>query len=1608
MATATSTDGGTTQTCTSTKANFVVPTACEISNLTVGKTYTVSVVAYTALDAASSASTASSSFVVPDPPVNTSAPAVSGAGGKYAVGTAIASADGSWTGDTITGYSYQWQACTDAVDITTCSNITGAIASSYTPASGDAGKFLRIGVTATNQYGSATAYSPLSASQSITAVPIFTAESATAATVGSPYSYTFAASGYRITYSVASGSLPTGLALNASTGSVTGTPTTAGAYNFVVRATNDSGFTDSSPQSVLARSSQTITFPAPSTQTWSSGGTFAVSATSSSGLPVSFSINGATSSICSVSGTTVTMLTGGTCTIIASQAGDDTYFAAVDESQSVTINTATQTVSFTYTGADPVPYGTSTFSVASMASATSGLTPTFTSSTTSVCTVTSGGMVTLVAQGTCTLDADQAGDARYSAAAAVSQSFAVTRGTTNVVWAPTTAVTIPQSPLTPSSLAISPGGGTISYSVDDATTTGCAVNSSTGELTYSASGTCVVRATSAQTPQWESAFTTVTFTIAKADQVITFPPLPGMVYGDAPFAVTVSAPSANVVLTSTTTAVCTVAGTTVTILRAGECDLTASAAATSAYNAAADVSRSFTVAKAAPTVTWTPTTAITADDTLSFTPSALATTNGGALSYAVDSAGTTGCTVDSSTAVVTYVTSGTCAIRANSAATDDTASGSALVSFVISKATQSITFTYSGGSKQYGAAPIAISATTDAPGRLVTFTSQTPLVCGVTSAASIVGGATGGTISIVGVGTCTIRASQAGDAVYAAAANVEQSFTVAQGTQAGLVFTSAMSGTYDDTLTLATAGGSGTGAMTYALIGGAGTANCTLNTTTGELTFGTAANGTGTCVVRATKAGDTNFSSQSTADTTITVAKAKQSIAFTSTVPTSALPGDTYAVTALATSGNAVDLSVLGGCSLSAATSPATVSFTASGPCMIFANSVTDADYLAAYEESQIITVGSLNQTITFPAITDRAFGSASFSVEDSVSASSGLTVAFSSDDTSVCTVSGSGVITPLAVGTCLIRATQAGNDQYGAASPVLRTFNVYAVTPSRPFIFSASAGDGAITLAFTPPGFTGGAPVTAYELVATPTGAGTVVTDDSCAASPCTINGLVNGVEYTVTVAGINVAGTGLASGASTALTPVTRAAAVSGLTAVPDSTSIALSWTPLVNAQLGGGAFVRYDIYHRPAGGSWPLTADDSLSSQSDDSFVLTGLTNGASYVIKIVAITTANSTELEGNTAMVFEYAATVPDSPVSVVALRWVTDTQALVSWTAPLSDGGLPVTAYSVTTSAGGSCSPSPATDDTCILTGLTLGATITVSVTATNGMGTSVAAATAYTVPGAPPGPTPGPGPGPIPPGPTPTPPTPPGPQPIPGPPPGPGEVEVIVDGKPVPGTTTTPGDGTVTVGGDDGSAGGGEFTLTLSAYMGGQRVPLGPGDVLTAPERSQVQVAGTGYAARSRVSVYIGGSPMVLLGTVTTTASGTFDVRFTLPTSVTAGNYVLQVNGYNVGAKVRSINVGVTVTKAPWIKIKGQRGVERVTVEGLSGEIVEGTTIYPMVKLGKSKRFVKGVGLRKLHADGSFEWQRKVAKGKSIWVYFTVIPVKSNTVALPSKVTRT
>ncbi|HEX2909213.1 MAG TPA: choice-of-anchor A family protein [Chloroflexia bacterium] len=71
--------------------------------------------------------------------------------------------------------------------------------------------------------------------------------------------------------------------------------------------------------------SQTITFPQPAGKTFGDA-PFALNATASSGLPVSYSSN--SPAVCSVSGNTVTLLGPGICSITASQAGNAGYLPA--------------------------------------------------------------------------------------------------------------------------------------------------------------------------------------------------------------------------------------------------------------------------------------------------------------------------------------------------------------------------------------------------------------------------------------------------------------------------------------------------------------------------------------------------------------------------------------------------------------------------------------------------------------------------------------------------------------------------------------------------------------------------------------------------------------------------------------------------------------------------------------------------------------------------------------------------------------------------------------------------------------------------------------------------------------------------------------------------------------------------------------------------------------------------------------------------------------------------------------------------------------------------------------------------------------------------------
>jgi hypothetical protein len=112
----------------------------------------------------------------------------------------------------------------------------------------------------------------------------------------------------------------------------------------------------------------------------------------------------------------------------------------------------------------------------------------------------------------------------------------------------------------------------------------------------------------------------------------------------------------------------------------------------------------------------------------------------------------------------------------------------------------------------------------------------------------------------------------------------------------------------------------------------------------------------------------------------------------------------------------------------------------AAGTCTIQATQAGNSNYSAAAPVNQSLQVTQASQKITFGPLSNKVFGTAPFTV--SASASSGLAVSFASLTSSVCTVSGA-TVTLVAPGTCTIQATQAGNANYSAATPVNQSFQV-------------------------------------------------------------------------------------------------------------------------------------------------------------------------------------------------------------------------------------------------------------------------------------------------------------------------------------------------------------------------------------------------------------------------------------------------------------------------------------------------------------------------------------------------------------------------------------
>lgn len=319
-----------------------------------------------------------------------------------------------------------------------------------------------------------------------------------------------------------------------------------------------------------------------------------------------------------------------------------------------------------------------------------------------------------------------------------------------------------------------------------------------------------------------------------------------------------------------------------------------------------------------------------------------------------------------------------------------------------------------------------------------------------------------------------------------------------------------------------------------------------------------------------------------------------------------------------------------------------------------------------------------------------------------SVSASTGSSVTVT-----VSGISGNGSIKLNLNGSTNI-SDAAGNSGPAAYSSGTTHTVAIPTAPSAPTIGTATAGDGQANVTFTAPGSNGGSDITTYTATANPGGA----TGNCAGPAACTITvgSLTNGTAYTFTVTATNAIGTGLASGISNAVTPK-----ADQIITFAQPANYNFGATPTLTATSNSGLTVSFSsstsgVCTITSGGALTFVTAGTCTIDADQSG--NAATNAAMTVTRSFAVN------------------AVTPTAPT--IGTATAGNTQASVSFTAPVSNGGAAVTGYTVTSNPGGFIGSG--TSSPIAVTGLTNGVSYTFTVTATNSVGTGSASAASNSV----------------------------------------------------------------------------------------------------------------------------------------------------------------------------------------------------------------------------------------------------------------------------------
>jgi len=860
-------------------------------------------------------------------------------------------------------------------------------------------------------------------------------------------------------------------------------------------------------------------------------------------------------------------------------------------------------------------------------------------------------------------------------------------------------------------------------------------------------------------------------------------------------------------------------------------------------------------------------------------------TDSGVVTYVVSSAGTAGCAISGGNQV-TFTNVGSCAVTASVPAQTGYSSGTATLSLTVTVGDPAITFNngFNNGfdttdTVTFGD-PLQVNYDASAFSQSSNPIQYSPTGCSV-NASGLASGFTDG-------GTCTVTASVAADGYYASSSEV---FTLVVNPDTA----SAQTSTISASPVSITANGVSTSIITVQLedsIGnqilasdGAVSISSNLGTVIAATDNG---DGTYTATLTSLTSGTATISATLdlvalTQTTSVTMAAGSASVS-NSTITTSSTSvtadgASSATITVQLKDANGNNLSASGGTIvLTSSLGPvssvtdhgngtysATVSSSTAGSATI---SATLNDAALTHDVAVTFVAGPVDPGLSFSthgtsgaAATDSVQFGNTYTISASDQSSAPISYVVTNAGSAGCSVA-SGVVSFTSVGTCVITAAAASITNYLSGTATL-TLTVTGANPNLHFtngVSTANAGD-----TYTP------------TISASSTGTITYSVSGCSMAS-----GVISFANVGTCVITASIPAQGNYAASSTTLTVVVSTPSGGNILS---TNSINFSSSPPTSGVVGNSYTVSASA---SSGGSVAFSVDPSstLVCSLANGDVVTFLSDGTCV---IDASAPATSLFKSGtNSQPIIVVNALVISAPSGITVVPG--DSQAAVSWSAPLNASSFAGVTYQVTASPGGTtCSTTSANG--CLITGLVDGVnyTFTVTVTSSGPVSVTTSAPSAVATPSS-----------------------------------APSTLGTIGNTELTPGVgqitqsngvTLTP---TVTTTTDSVSVSTGTSSVMIQT---GSTVGSGNTSTVSMSTGSTVAFSGSGFLPGTVVDIYIF-SAGTLLGTAIVKADGTYSANLLVPVTLATGNHTAVVQGFITAQSLTSFQVGVTVsgTGSPWM----------------------------------------------------------------------------------------